>query len=120
MSETLREVFTLVTIVGPDGEVSPESLYPCEAEEADRLIALGMAIDPDQRIVVAQAATVPAEAHVAVVAERDELAATLAEAKSANDAFDARNAELVASLAAAHAEVDRLTKALAAAEKKAK
>jgi hypothetical protein len=118
MSDTLREVFTLVTIVGPTGEVPPESLYQCEAEEAERLIALEMAINPDQRIVVPQEAMVPADLHMAVVAELDAARVTLAEATSANEEFNAKHGELTAALDASHAEIDRLTKALAAAEKK--
>lgn len=119
------QLFSLTTIhLGPGAEGEPvivpaETEFTIEdAEEGARLIAIGAAINPEQRIVVPQEAVVPADLHTAVVAELDAVRATLAEATSANEEFNAKHGELSAALDAAHAEIDRLTKALAAAEKK--
>jgi hypothetical protein len=116
------KLFALTTIsLGGDSIIAAESEFDLEdAAEAERLIALGAAIDPDQRIIADDGAAKAVAEFAAMKAKHDELAATLAEATSANEAFEVRNAELVASLAAAHAEIDKLTTALAAAEKKAK
>lgn len=128
------KLFALTTInlgpaapPGPSGEKAPDLVVSAETEfdlqdaaEAERLIALGAAINPDQRIIADDGAAKAVAEFAAVKAQRDELAATLAEATSANDAFEVRNSELVSSLAAAHAEIDKLITSLAAAEKKAK
>lgn len=102
-----------------DTVIAPEQEFDMADEaEALRLIELGAAADPEQRIVASSESMDAGDAIHSLVTERDELLATVAEAKSANEALAAKCEELSASLAAAHAEIDRLTKALAKAEKK--
>ncbi|HYW50483.1 MAG TPA: hypothetical protein VE861_07750 [Gemmatimonadaceae bacterium] len=114
----MRTIYTTGTIDLGKGPIPPDSMVEIENDEAERLIALGVAIDPDQRIVV-EAADLSIGGDVsALVAERDALLVTVAEAREANEEFNAQHAEMKAALEASHAEIDRLTKALAAAEKK--
>lgn len=106
-----------------DGPVGPEVEYTTDVEEADRLIAIGVAIDPSQRMVVADAADVPAEVR-ALQQERDALLSELADARDANEAFNAqhttllaRSEDLSASLTASHQEIAMLTSKLNDASK---
>jgi hypothetical protein len=119
------KLFALQTIhlgKGPDGDdvvIATESEFTMDdVQEAERLIAIGAACDPDQRIVAMAPSDVALDA---LAAENVELKALAEEARVANEEFNVKHAELTAAIAAAHAEIDRLTTALAAAnEKKAK
>lgn len=117
-------LFALTTIMlSADLTVPAESEFElADAVEGQRLIAIGAAVDPDQRIAMAPEGADAAVA--AVAAERDAVKLQLLEAAEANDAFKQRNDELLAqlenataALTASHAEIASLTSKLADASK---
>jgi hypothetical protein len=96
----MKRIYAMETIDAGDRVVVAGDYAEFEQAEAERLIANGAAADPDSMIVSAQSVSIDAD-----------FAARI-------DAFESKVADSAAALASAHAEIDRLTVALA--EKKAK
>lgn len=117
----MKTVFLLQTVLGDEGPLAAETEHQFEDAEADRLIGLGIAVDPALRVVES------APDVVSMMALQEAVAAAKAEAVADIEAMGATIVELEAKLSdangaisAAQLEIDRLTAALAAAEKKAK
>jgi hypothetical protein len=110
----MKAVFLLQTVLGDEGPLAADTEHQFEDAEADRLIGLGIAVDPALRVVEAAPEAISIQTlQEAVAAAKSEAAVTIGD-------LEAKLADANAALTAAQAEIDRLTTALAAAEKKAK
>jgi peptidoglycan hydrolase CwlO-like protein len=116
----MSPITTGVGVIPADSEFSAAD-HGMDADEVARLIALGVACEPDKRI----AASADVSSVVLLQIDRDSLASQLGEVTAAKDAFKQRNDELLAqlgtaneALAAAHAEIAALTTKVAELSKK--
>lgn len=109
----MKSVFLLNTVIGDEGTLAADQEHAFDDAEADRLIAIGAAVDPSTRIVEVPADAADVVTMVALQADVTALTAAL-------DAAQSTNADLASALSASHAEIATLTKSLADATAKKK